>query len=112
MNVEIIKKGTEIIESCLDKCERVHFDVNVFKPNQEVMNMLLDKDYFKLHFNGDELDSSILIFHNSEDKYAHNGDIKFTCYLTQVPKVLEYVRKHKKVIALIKEIKKKKGGNK
>ena len=103
MNEEIIRKGTKIIESCLGNCERLHFDVNVFKPNQDVMDILLDKDYFKICFNGFDSKSDILIFHNSEDKYAHNGDIKFTCFLSQVPKVLECVRKHKKVIALMEK---------
>lgn len=111
MKVEFIRKGTEIIESCLGNCESLQLAVNVFRPNQDVMDMLLDKDYLKLYFNGNDQDSEILIFHNSEDKYAHNGDIKFTCYLSQVPKVLKYAMEHKKVIALIKEIKKK-GGNK
>jgi len=105
MIVEFIRKGTEIIESCLDKCERVHVSVNFFQPNQEVMDMLLAKDYLKVHFNSISPDDNILHFHNSEDEYAHNGDIRFTCFLSQVPKVLEKVRKHEKVIALIKEVK-------
>ena len=112
MDVEVLKKGIELIESCLGNCERLHFDVNIFTPKQETMDMLLNKDYFKLYFNGDDPDSEILIFHNSEDKYAHNGDIKFTCYLSKVPKVLECVKRYQKVIDLIKEMKKKKGGNK
>ena len=112
MKVEIIKKGTEIIKSCLGKCGSMHLNIYIKKPNQEVMDMLLAKDYFKIHFNSVAPDNDILIFHNSEDEYAHNGDISFTCFLSQVPKVLEQVRKHKKVRALIKEIKKKKGGNK
>jgi hypothetical protein len=77
------------------------------------MDMILAKDYLKVHFNSERPDDDILIFHNSEDEYAHNGDVGFTCFLSQVPKVLEHVRKHKKVLTLIKEIGKinsKKGG--
>ena len=109
MKVGFIRKGAKIVESCLDKCERLQFSVNVFRPNQDVMDMLLDKDYLKLHFNGNDLDSDVLIFHNSEDEYAHNGDIAFMCFLSQSPKVLKCVRKHKKAKALIEEMKKKGG---
>ncbi len=108
MKVEFIRKGIEIIEVCLNNCTGLQFEANVFKPNQDIMNVMLNKDYLKLHFNGNDPGSDILVFHNSEDKYPHNGDIKFTCYLSQVPEVLECVRKHKKVIALIKKIKKNK----
>ena len=66
MIVEFIRKGTEIIESCLDKCERVHVSVNFFQPNQEVMDMLLAKDYLKVHFNSAKPDDDILHFHNSK----------------------------------------------
>lgn len=108
MKTEFIRKGIKIMESCLNNCKTLHFEVNIFKPNQNIMNVMLKKDYLKLHFNGDDPDSGILIFHNSEDKYPHNGDIKFTCYLYQVLEVLERVKKHKKVKALIKKIKKNK----
>ena len=105
MKTEFIRKGIKIIESCLNNCGKLQFEANIFKPNQNIMNMMLDKDYLKLYFNGNEPDSNVLIFHNSEDEYPHNGDIKFTCYLSQVPEVLVYVRKHRKVKALIKKIK-------
>jgi len=104
MKVEFIKKGIGIVEFCLNNCQRLHLEAEVFKPNQDTMDILLNKDYLKLYFNGNDPDSDILIFHNSEDKYAHNGDIRFTCYLSQVPEILEYVRKHRKVKALIKKI--------
>lgn len=105
MKIECIRKGIEIIEFCLDNCKNLQFEANIFAPNQDIINVMLNKDYLKLHFNGDDPDSDILIFHNSEDKYPHNGDIKFTCYLSQVPEVLVCVRKHRKVKALIKKIK-------
>ena len=105
MKVGFIRKGIEIIESCLNNCGVLQFEASIFKPSQDIMNAMLSKDYLKLHFNGDDPYSSILIFHNSEDKYPHNGNIKFNCYLSQVPEVLECVRKHRKVIALIKKIK-------
>lgn len=106
MKAEFIRKGLEIVESCLDNCERVRLDVRLFRPNQDTMDMLLDKDYLKLNFNSDDPDSGIWEFHNSEDEYSHNGDIRFTCFLSMIPKVFKYVKKHKKVIALIKEMKK------
>ena len=105
MKVEFIRKGIGIAKFCLNNCQRLYLEADVFRPNQDTMDILLNVHYLKLCFNGDDPDSNVLIFHNSEDKYAHNGDIKFTCYLSQVPKVLECVRKNKKVIALMKEIK-------
>ena len=107
MKTEDIKRGIEIVESCLDNCVRLHLEVNVFQPNQTIMDILLEKDYLSLRFNSEDPDNDILIFHDSEDKYAHNGDIRFTCFLHKVPEVLKYVRKHKKVTALIKEMKQK-----
>lgn len=107
MKIENIKKGLEIIEACLDNCSKLQFSVNIFQPSQDIMDMLLAKDYLKVRLNCNEPDSDILRFHDSEDKYPHNGNIDFVCYLSQVPEVLQKVRKHKKIIALIKEMKKR-----
>ena len=110
-----LRKGLEITEDCLGKCDSAHLELRVFRPSQDVMDMLLKKDYLELQFNtNDDPDDNILVFHNSDDEYSHNGDICIICHLSLVPKVLEHVRKHKKVLALIKEaeIKQRKEVNK
>ena len=107
-SVTYVRKGLKIVEDCLTECRRMHLDLNVFSPSLKIMNMLLAEDYLKLHFNSEDPNDDVLVFHNSEDKYAHNGDIRMNCFLSQSPKVLEHVRKHKKVSALIKELNKRK----
>ena len=108
-SIMYIRKGIKIAEDCLAKCGRMRLELSIFIPNQKVMDMLLEKGYLRLHFNSeDNPNDNILIFHNSEDKYSHNGDIRIICYLSQSPEVFKHVRKHKKVIALIKELNKRK----
>lgn len=115
MKVSNLKNGIEIVRSCLkelDARDRLRMELTIFRPNQAVMNMLLAKDYLELCFNSKEPDDNILIFHDSEDEYSHNGSIKIICYLSQTPEVLEHARKHKKVSTLIKKLKEKGGDEK
>jgi len=108
-SIKYLRKGLEIADDCLGKCNVLRLELNVHQPSQDVMDMLLTKDYLKLCFNSaDDPDDDILVFHNSKDKYSHNGDIRMTCFLSLIPEVLEYVRKHKKVLALIEKIKQRK----
>jgi len=91
----------------------MRLESTLHRPNRKIMDMLFAEDYLKLQFNSRENpDDDILIFHNSKDEYAHNGDIRITCFLRTSTKVLAYVRKNKKVKALIKKIKKYKGEEK
>lgn len=110
-NIIYLRKGIEIAKECLYNCNRLRLELSLFKPNQKIIDMLLAKDYIKLQFNSKNPDDDILILHNSKDEYAHNGDIRITCFLSKAPEVLAHVRKHEKVLALIKELKKK-GGEK
>ncbi|MBE9595040.1 MAG: hypothetical protein IMF19_16360 [Proteobacteria bacterium] len=108
-----IRKGLKIVEDCLAECNKLHLEFSIFNPSRKAMNMLLEKDYLKLQFNSaDNLNDNIILFHNSKDEYAHNGDVRIVCHLWQAPEVLKYVRKHKKVLALIKEINRKRKGGK
>ena len=107
-SIMYLRKGLEITEDCLSGCKQLRLELTVFGPNMNTMDTLLAKDYLKLCFNSEAPDDDILIFHNSEDKYSHNGDIRIVCHLWEVPKVLKHARKHKKVLALIKELNKRK----
>lgn len=107
-NIMYLRKGLKIAEQCIDGCNRMRLELAMFEPNLEIMDMLLAKDYLKLHFNSADPDDNILVFHNSEDEYSHNGDIRIYCFLSKAPEVLKQVRKHERVLALIKEIKQRK----
>ena len=111
-----LENGIEIVKQCqneLAEGDRLRMELTVFRPNQSVIDMLLTKAYLQLSFNSETPDDDILIFHDSEDKYSHNGTIRIICYLSQTPEVLEHTRKHKKVAALIKKLEKskRKGGD-
>ena len=111
-DIMAVRKGVEITEFCLGKCNSLRFDVDIFQPNQEIMDKLLADNGLKMYFNGNDPSSDILIFHDSKDKYGHNGNIRMTCYLTLVPEVLKNVLKHQRILTLVKKIKQRKEVNK
>jgi len=103
---EVLGEAREIISRSIIDCGKKFIDIDIFQPSIIFMKNLLSKDYLKLEFNLD--DTEILIFHNSTDDYTFNGDVRYTCFLTRVPKVLEYVLAHEKIKPLIAQIKKRK----